>query len=239
MSMRAESALAALHGAALNFEPQPLEAYTPARGWHVDALSQRLPGEGAGDPTAGGPWQIARRLMEDYRIADPAIVRATWDPDAPLQGREMLLELRLYRILSVRVGVRVTRVWDDERVLSGRPARVFGFEYATLPGHVEKGRIDYELYKWRDDGSVEFRLHAHSRAAEEGAPWIRLGFRLFGRREQLRYYLRCCERIARLTAQELGLAGDPPPPTVRLCAADARFGLAPACCSGKADLRDD
>jgi hypothetical protein len=31
MSMRAESALAALRGAALNFEPQPLEAYTPAR----------------------------------------------------------------------------------------------------------------------------------------------------------------------------------------------------------------
>ncbi len=219
--MRAERPLAALRGVALNFEPRPLEAYTPERGWHADALSQRLPGEAPGDPAPGGSWRIARRLMEEYRMADPAIVRATWDPHAPLQGREMLLELRLFRILSVRAGVRVTRVWDEERVLSGRRARVFGYEYATLRGHVETGRMDYELYKWLEDGAVEFRLHAHSRASEDGVPWIRLGYRLFGRRQQLRFYLRCCERIARLTAEQLGLARDPPPPTVHLHAADA------------------
>jgi hypothetical protein len=76
------------------------------------------------------------------------------------------------------------------------------------------------LYKWRDDGAVEFRLHADWRASDDGAPWIRLGFHLFGRREQVRFYLLCCERIARLTAQELGMAGDPPPPAVRLHEAD-------------------
>jgi uncharacterized protein (UPF0548 family) len=219
--MRAERALAALHGAALNFEPQPLEAYTPERGWHADALTQRLPGESAGDPVPGGSWQIARRLIEDYRIADPAIVRAVWDPHSALEGREMLLELRLRRIVSVRVGVRVTRVWDENRVLAAGNARVFGYEYATLQGHVEMGRMDYELYKWRDDGAVEFRLHAHSRASEQGRPWIRLGFRLFGRRQQLRFYRRCCERIARLTAQELGIPAAPPPPAVVLHEADA------------------
>jgi hypothetical protein len=36
--------------------------------------------------------------------------------------------------------------------------------------------MDYELYKWCDDGAVEFRLHADSRPSEHGAPWIRLGF---------------------------------------------------------------
>ncbi|MDQ3880365.1 MAG: DUF1990 domain-containing protein [Chloroflexota bacterium] len=219
--MRSDRALAALHGAALNFEPQPLEAYTPERGWHADAVSQQLPGESAGDPVPGGPWQIARRLIEDYRIADPAIVRAIWDPNSPLEGREMLLELRLYRIIRVRAGVRVTRVWDEERLVDGRSARVFGFEYSTLEGHVERGRMDYELCKWRDDGAVEFRLHAHSRAAEERAPWIRLGFRLFGRREQLRFYRRCCERIVTLTAQELGISGGSPAPAVVLREADA------------------
>jgi uncharacterized protein (UPF0548 family) len=219
--MRADRALAALRAAELNFEPQPVEGYTPARGWHVDTLRQRLPGEGPGDPTPGGPWRIARRLVEDYRIADPAIVRATWDPDAPLLGREMLLELRLHRILRVHAGVRVTHVWDEARVVSGRRARVFGYEYATLRGHVEMGRMDYEVYKWGDDGAVEFRLQAHSRASHQGAPWIRLGFRLFGRREQLRFYVRCCERIARLTARELGLPEDPPPPAVDLLEADA------------------
>jgi uncharacterized protein (UPF0548 family) len=200
----------------LNFEPLPLEAYTPANGWRVDALSQRLPGEEPGDPSPGGPWRIASRLVADYRIADPAIVRATWDPASPLLGRELLLELRLRGVLSVHAGVRVTRVWDEQRVVSGRRAHVFGYEYATLHGHVEMGRMDYEVYKWRDDGAVEFRLHAHSRPSHQGAPWARLGFRLFGRREQVRFHLRCCERLARLTARELGLPDAPPPPAVRL-----------------------
>jgi uncharacterized protein (UPF0548 family) len=217
--MRAEPA--ALRGVPLNFEPEPLEAYTPEHGWHVDALSQRLPGERPGDPAPGGAWQVARRLMEDYHMADPRIVRASWDPRGPLLGREMLLELRLYRIVSVHAGVRVIGVWDEERVVAGRRARVFGYEYATLRGHVEMGRMDYQLYKWRDEGAVEFRLHAHSRASEDGAPWVRLGFRLFGRREQVRFLRRCCERIARLTAQQLGLDGAPPPPVVCLQEADA------------------
>ena len=104
--MRADRALAALHGAELNFEPQPLEYYTPERGWHADALNQWLPNEPPGDPVPGGAWEIARRLVEDYRMADPAIVRAVWDPSVPLLGRDMLLELRLYRVLSVHAGVR-------------------------------------------------------------------------------------------------------------------------------------
>jgi len=217
--MRADAA--ALRGVPLNFEPRPIGSYSPERGWHADALSQGLPGEPPGDPAPGGAWEVARRLMEEYRMADPRIVRATWDRGAPLLGREMLLELRLYRVLRVRAGVRVTRVWDEERVASGRRVRVFGYEYATLQGHVEMGRMDYEVRKWRDDGAVEFRLHAHSRPSEDGAPWVRLGFRLFGRREQVRFFLGCCERIARLTARELGLPDDPPPPAVRLQVADA------------------
>lgn len=201
---------------ALNFDAhQPL---TPERGWHVDALSQRLPREPPGDPVPGGSWQIARRLVEDYAVADPAIVRAVWDAGRPLLGRDMLLELRLFRVLRVHAAVRVTRVWDESRP----DARVFGFEYATLPGHVEMGRMDYEVYKWRHDGTVEFRLHAHSRASQEGSPWGRLGFRLFGRRQQVRFYLRCCERIARLTARELGQPDVPPPPAVRLQEASGR-----------------
>ena len=190
-----------------------------SRPWHADALGQRLPGERPGDPRPGGPWEVARRLVEDYRMADPAIVRAAWDRSAPLLGREMLLELRLYGILSVNARVRVTRVWDEDRAVDGRPARVFGFEYEALSGHLEEGRMDYEVCKWRDDGAVEFRLHARSRASDDGALWLRLGFRLFGRRQQLRFYFRCCERMARLTAHELGLPDEAPPPVVRSLAA--------------------
>jgi uncharacterized protein (UPF0548 family) len=217
--MRTERRLAALHGAELNFALRPPAEYTPERGWHADALSQPLPGESPGEPVAGGPWEVARLLVADYRAADPALVRATWDPAAPLLGRDMLLELRLYRLVSVHAGVRVTRVWDETR--GGE--RVFGFEYATLTGHVEMGRMDYEVVKRLNDGAIDFRLHAHSRASGEGPPWVRLGFRLFGRRQQLRFYARCCDRIARLTARQLGLPETPPPAAVRLRPAD-RWG---------------
>jgi uncharacterized protein (UPF0548 family) len=185
-------------------------------GWRVDALAQRLPGEAPGSPAVGGPWEVARGLVVDYRMADPAIVRATWDADAPLLGREMLLELRFRRVLSVRAPVRVTETWDEDRSLDGRRARVFGYEYETLPGHLEKGRMDYEIYKWHDDGAVEFRLHARSRPSGDGPLWARLGFRVVGRREQIRFYLRCCERVARLTARELGLPHEAPPPAVQI-----------------------
>jgi len=222
--MRAERRLAALRGAELNFTLLPPEHYTPEHGWHADAVSQPLPAEPPGEPAPGGTWEIAKRLTEQYRMADPALVRATWDPATPLLGRELLLELRLYRLLSVYAGVRVTRVWDETRMRDGRKERVFGFEYATLTGHVEMGRMDYEVCKRLDDGTVDFRLHAHSRPSGDGPPWVRLGFRLFGRREQLRFYARCCDRMARLTARELGLPEAPPPPAARLLSRHPRRG---------------
>jgi uncharacterized protein (UPF0548 family) len=170
--------------------------------WHHDALAQPLP---------DGSFDIARRLVQEYRMADPAIVRASWDPDAALEGREMRLQLRLWRVLWVHARVRVTRVWDERDA----GTRVFGFEYETLPGHLEIGRMDYEVRE-SGDGRVEFRLHARSKASGEGRWWARIGFRLFGRREQLRFYFRCCERMARLTARELGRPEVPSPPAVRL-----------------------
>jgi uncharacterized protein (UPF0548 family) len=187
----------------LNFEPRPLSEYTPENGWHADALAQELP---------RGSFAVAARLVRDYKMADPALVRADYDPAAPLLGRVMTLHLIFKRLLSVKARVKVTQVWDEPGL--------FGFEYATLPGHVERGRMDYQVRE-HPDGRVDFRIHAHSRASHEGPWWVRIGFRLFGRREQLRFYLRCCERIARLTAEALGLPHEPPPPAVRIEEADA------------------
>ena len=95
------------------------------------------------------------------------------------------------------------------------------------PAVVLTQHFDYKARR-RFSGAVEFRLHAVSRASGEGAPWTRLGFRIFGRREQVRFYLRCCERIARLTARELGLPGDPRPPAVRLTEEDPARTREPA-----------
>ena len=114
----------------------------------------------------------------------------------------MLLELR-FAGLRIHAGVRVGEVVDEDRSVDGRPARVWGWTYRTLEGHVEMGAMDWEVWKWRDTGEVEFRIHAISRAARAGNPFVRLGFRLFGRWQQVRFYDRVCERIVRLTEAEL------------------------------------
>lgn len=61
----------------------------------------------------------------------------------------------------------------------------------------------YELRKWLDTGDVEFRLHAVSRPARSGPFLLRLGFRLVGRNQQLRFYRQVCRRLRRLTEAQL------------------------------------
>jgi len=192
-------ALRALHEKRLNFELDGGEALTREAGWNVDDYRQPLPPEPPGPPVPGGTWERARELMLDYEFADPAIVRAVHTPDSALEGRDMLLEARFLG-LRFRFGVRVGGVVDDMRDSGGRTVRVWGWSYRTLQGHLEMGEMDYELRKWLDTGEVEFRIHVVSRAARIPNPVIRLGFRLFGRRQQVRFARRACERMAHLLA---------------------------------------
>jgi uncharacterized protein (UPF0548 family) len=199
---RAQRRLAALAGRPLNFDLRSEEEATPENGWHVDDMIEPLPQESPGPPARHGSFQVARRLMLEYQVADPNLVRATYRPDGPLAGRDMLLEIR-YLGLRLYVGVRVGEVYDESRTVEGRTARVFGWSYATLEGHFEEGRMHYEVWKWEDTGEVAFRLHAFSRPARS-APFVtRLGFRLVGRNRQLRFYRRVCRRIRRLTEAQL------------------------------------
>ena len=109
----------------------------------------------------------------------------------------MLLEVRFWG-LRFQVGVRVDEVLDETRVVDKRDVRVWGWGYATLQDHLEVGRMDYEIWKWLDSGAVEFRVHVVSRPGRIPNPIVRLGFRLFGRREQVRFARRSCERMAAL-----------------------------------------
>ena len=136
----ARRALARLDGRPLNFDPDPGIERSPEHGWHVDDLTEPLPHEPSGPPEEDGSWEVARELMLSYQVADPALVRATYRPGAALAGRDMLLTVR-YMGLRFRVGVRVGEVYDEEREVEGRPARVFGWDYSTLEGHFEQGRI--------------------------------------------------------------------------------------------------
>jgi uncharacterized protein DUF1990 len=171
--------------------------------WHVDDYCRELPGETSGEPVPGGTFEIARRLMTDYEFADPSMVRALYDADAPLLGRDMLLEVRFFAI-HVDVGVRVSQIFDETREVDGERVKVWGWAYQTLEGHLECGQMDYQLWKWLDSGRVEYRIHAVSEHVGGRNPVINLGFRLVGRREQVLFARRCGERMEKLVRAELG-----------------------------------
>ncbi len=186
----------------VNFDPGSVDPQSPDGRWRLDDMSVPLPREQPGPPTPGGSWETTRDLMRDYQIADPATVRATYRRNAPLAGRDMLLQIRFAGV-RFQVGVRVGDVYNETREVDGRPAQVFGWDYKTLEGHFEQGRMHYEVWKWLDTGKVEFRLHAYSRVADRGPRLLRLGFRLVGRSRQLRFYHQICRRVRRLTDAQL------------------------------------
>jgi uncharacterized protein (UPF0548 family) len=193
----ARRALADLAHRPLNFDLVRLPQMVRAGGWHQDHLREPLGREAPGEPVPGGPWEQARRVMIDYQSADPAIVRAIFDPTTPLAGRDMLLQVR-FGFLRLHAGVRVGDVYEDERDENGHAARVSGWNYRTLAGHFEQGEMAYEVWKWLDSGDVEFHIRAVSKVADSGNPLVRLGFRLIGRRRQLRFYRSALARMAAL-----------------------------------------
>jgi hypothetical protein len=195
-------ALERLRDKPLNYDLAAQATFGPETGWNVDDYKQPLPREDPGPPEPGGTWERARELMLNYEFADPRQVRAFYAPDAGLEGRDMLLEARFWRVIRIRFGVRVGDVVDRTGTEEGRPVRVWGWSYRTLQDHLETGQMDYQVWKWIDSGEVEFRIHVVSRPARIPNPVIRLGFRLFGRREQVRFARRACERMARLLGED-------------------------------------
>jgi uncharacterized protein (UPF0548 family) len=208
--------LAALSYRALNFDLRMLEH--PGPEWQRTDLCQRLAGEPPGRPEPNGSWEIARRLMSGYEFADPSIVRAYYDPDRPLAGRDMLLELQALRVLRLYVGVRVGDVYEHTREIDGREAHVWGWNYRTLEGHVEMGQMDWEVWKWLDTGEVEFRVHALSRPAPIANPIIRLGFHLLRGRERATFLQSTRTRMRTLV--EVALEQDGHPEALRQAAAE-------------------
>ncbi|MEU0602808.1 DUF1990 family protein [Streptomyces sp. NPDC006393] len=175
--------------------------------WNIDLHRTALPTERPGPPEPGGPWEQACRLVRDYEFSPPEIVRALYDPAAPLLGRDMLLEARFHG-MHFYCGVRVTDVVDDTR---DGTDRVWGWAYETLEGHLERGKVTYEVVKRQDTGEVLFVVSCHSQGAPTLGRITSVGWRLFGRRIQLRFYRRCAERLSEFV--EAALRGEHPLPS--------------------------
>ncbi len=135
-------------------------------------------------------------------------MRAVYRRDDELLGRDMLLEGRFFG-LRFYFGVRVTAVIDETRSSGAGTLRVWGWSYQTLDGHLEQGRLSYEVIKNLDTGRVAFRVSGYSRAAPIQRPVLRWGFALFGRRTQLRFYRAIPQRLHDLV--QAAQRGTPPP----------------------------
>ena len=208
---RSRAALDALHAQAFNYDVSDPDRLTTAAGWRHEARCQALPREAPGPPAPGQSWEIARELMRNYEFADPAMVRAVYHPDEPLEGRDMLLVIR-FLFLRFRVGVRVGGVFDETRRMDGRDVRVWGWNYRTLRGHFEMGQMNYEIWKWLDNGDVEFRVHGLWRPGGTRNPFLLVGFRVFGPRQRERFYASACQRMVVLTTARLTRQPEDPVP---------------------------
>lgn len=205
--------LEAARALAATYDADARETHTEAEGWHLDHHAADLPPEPPGPPVPAGSWARARQILEDYDFPDPRLITGVYSADEPLDGRPMLLRARFLGV-TFWFAVRVSHVVDETRETDDGPLRVWGFSYTTLEGHFEKGIITFAVEKALETGAVTVRIEAVSQPDRIRNPFYWIGFKLFGRRLQLRFARTALERIQRFVGEELAAAAShvPEPP---------------------------
>lgn len=193
---------AQLGGLGLNFTPISYAEAADDPDWHVDEREVALGVEASGPPAPDGPYAVAREVMAQYQFADSAIIRAVFDPTSDLEGRDLLLVGR-FAVLRFHMGVRVGGVREGPVQMRGRTVHRFHWHYRTLEGHLERAHMAYEVCKDDATGQVDFRIRAYSQRSSIGNPLVRLGFGLFGRWTQLRFYERTLGLMQQLVAERV------------------------------------
>lgn len=189
-----DGVLAGLRGRGLNYDRNQVRR----REWNFDVHRATIADERPGPPECDGPWEAACALVRDYEFTPPELLRAVYDRQSPLLGRELLLEGR-FALLRFMMPVRITSVIEDDDA----ERDTFGWGYETLQGHLERGEVVYRVVKHRDTGRVEFTATSHSQHDPQLGLLLRIGWALFGRRQQLRFYREIGRRLPRLVRQHL------------------------------------
>jgi Domain of unknown function (DUF1990) len=197
-------ALAELRNRPINYDP--CEIRPPE--WNFDVHRSLVGRERPGPPVSHAVWETARELVRDYEFTPPELVRAVYHRLDPLLGRNLLLEGRFFG-LRFYMGVRITNLIDETR---DHQERVWGWAYQTLEHHLERGKVTYEVVKNLDSGQVEFVASCQSQRSPGLGPVLQLGWLLFGRRTQLRFYRRCGQRLRNLVQASLSGTSVPADP---------------------------
>ncbi len=166
---------------------------TAEHGWHGYASEAVLATERAGPPARNGAFERGWLAMRSFRFSDPGIVTAHFDPDVPLLGRRMLLEVKVLGLRYLN-GALVSAVRTD--TLDGRTE--YGFRYDTLAGHIERGAEWFVLTKEHASGEIRFAIRARWRSGDFPNWWSRLGFHLIAPRYQRTWHRRAHARLQAL-----------------------------------------
>ena len=188
-----EARLAALRTRGLNFSDR-VDEMTLERGWNTYFSEATVGREPPGPPVPDGPFARGRIAVSAYAFSDPRIVIGHFDPDVPLLGRHMLLEMKALRVFHYLAGVVVGATRHDE----ADGETVFGFRYDTLEGHIESGAEWFLLRKSHETGEIRFRIEASWRPGQFPNWWSRLGFAYLGPRYQRKWHLRAHALLAGL-----------------------------------------
>jgi uncharacterized protein (UPF0548 family) len=160
------------------------EDMTGERGWHHYHSEALIANEAAGDER----FTRARVALANYTFSDPGIVRAHFDPAAPLLGRLMLLEIQVLGLHYLCPAV-VNRVREEPDV--------FGFRYDTLDGHIERG-VEWFLLTRNERGEIRFRVEARWQKGQFPNWWSRIGFIVLSGYYQRKWHRRAHHRLSLL-----------------------------------------
>jgi hypothetical protein len=217
--------LDAVREARYNFELSEDHEFSEADGWRLDHHEAELPPEPPGPPLppddARASFAVACDLVRHYAFPDPTLITGIFSPDDPLPGRPMLLRAKFLGF-TFWFGVRVGSETDEVRETDAGPVHAYGFDYATLEGHFEMGQITFEVRKTERTGAVEFHIDAFSKPDRIRNPFYRIGFKLFGRRLQLKFARTAQERMQRFVKEELEARAKGRPATPRETVEPAR-----------------
>ncbi|HEX8386317.1 MAG TPA: DUF1990 family protein [Rubricoccaceae bacterium] len=203
---RYKDRIEALRDAPFTVDLAQRHTFTAEGGWRTDHHRGELPPEPPGPPLpAGAPgasWAAACALVRAYAFPDPRLITGLFTPDGPVAGRPMLLRAR-FMGLSFWFGVRVDAEIDETVETDAGPARDWGYGYATLPGHFEKGHIAFRVRKEEATGRILFLMDAVSQIDHIPNPFFRVGFAIFGRHLQARFARTAISRMQALTAEAI------------------------------------
>ncbi len=167
-----------------NYDEKVYHDSIDKKGWFVDCYQATLAKEPPGEPLSQGAFEAAKQAIRMYQFPDPKLIRAVFDPELQLPGRNMLM-LAYFGGFSFTFGVRVTSVIDEIQTnKGGEKVQVWGYSYRTLKGHFEIGEIQFQVSKNHLTGEVRFDISSYSKPDRIPKFFYRVGFKLFGRKLQ-------------------------------------------------------